>query len=106
MRRNFSENTAWTKAETEKLIQWLEDPNNLQKLKKGSGITKKAIIAEIATVIPTKEVVKVGYKYDNLMKSYRAAARLNDQTGWGLSEQDLDEGRRSLRGMKTFLFYF
>ncbi|KAG0137000.1 hypothetical protein HOY82DRAFT_598020 [Tuber indicum] len=94
MPRDYSDNTIWTKDETEILMQWLEDPENLRKIKKGSGITKTAIVAEIATHIPTKEVVKVGYKYDNLMKAYRAAAKLNNQSGWGLSETDLDGGRR------------
>ncbi|PUU75742.1 hypothetical protein B9Z19DRAFT_1130802 [Tuber borchii] len=97
MPRDYSENTIWTKAETERIIQWLEEPENLRKIKKGSGITKKTIVAEIAAQIPTKEAIKVGYKYDNIMKSYRAAAKLNNQSGWGLSERDLDEGRRSLR---------
>ncbi|RPA88724.1 hypothetical protein L873DRAFT_1849621 [Choiromyces venosus 120613-1] len=97
MRHSYSENSAWTKDEVERLIQWFEDPANQQKTKKGSGITKKMIVTEIAAQIPTKEAVKVGYKYDNLMKSYRAAAKLNNQTGWGLSEQDLDEGHRCLR---------
>ncbi|RPA98414.1 hypothetical protein L873DRAFT_1790381 [Choiromyces venosus 120613-1] len=102
MRHSYSENSAWTKDEVERLIQWFEDPANQQKTKKGSGITKKMIVKEIAAQIPTKEAVKVGYKYDNLMKSYRAAAKLNNQTGWGLPEQDLDEGHRCLRGNVAF----
>ncbi|RPA99654.1 hypothetical protein L873DRAFT_1789573 [Choiromyces venosus 120613-1] len=97
MQHSYSENSVWTKDEVERLIQWFEDPANQQKMKKGSGITKKMIVSEIAAQIPTKEAVKVSYKYDNLMKSYRAAAKLNNQTGWGLSEQDLDEGHRCLR---------
>jgi len=93
MPRDYSENTVWTRAETKSLIQWLEDPENLRKIKKGSGITKKTIVTEIAAQIPTKEVVNVRYKYDNLMKAYRAAAKLNNLSRWGLSERDLDEGR-------------
>jgi len=98
MPRDYSENTVSTRAETQSLIQWLEDPENLQKIKKDSGITKKTIVTEIAAQIATKEAVKVGYKYDNLMKADGAAAKLNNQSGWGLSERDLDEGRRSLQG--------
>ena len=94
-----NEHAIWRRAENEQLIQWLEDPRNLRKTKKGSGVSKKTIITEIATHIPSKQAVKVGYKYDNLMKSYRAAAKLNNQSGWGLTQDDLDEGRKSLRGM-------
>ncbi|RPB00785.1 hypothetical protein L873DRAFT_1842777 [Choiromyces venosus 120613-1] len=77
-------------------------------MKKGSGISKKAIIVEIATQIPSKPAVKVGYKYDNLLKSYRAAAKLNNQSGWGLSEGDLNTGRRYLRDklLSQCLYFF
>jgi hypothetical protein len=98
MARNHSEHSIWTQDENEQLIQWLEDPTNLQKTKKGSGISRKKIIAEIAAEIQTKSDVKVGYKYNNLMRAYRAAAKLNNQSGWGLTKEDLDEGKRCLRG--------
>jgi len=70
MARNQTEHSVWTQTEQVQLIQWLEDPENLRKTKKGSGVSKKAIISEIAAQIPTKPPVKVSYKYDNLMKSY------------------------------------
>lgn len=98
MARNHTQHSVWTQTEQEELIQWLEEPHNLQKTKKGSGISKKTIIAEIAARIPSKPAVKVGYKYDNLMKSYRAAAKLNNQSGWGLNEGYLNIGRMYLRG--------
>ncbi|RPA90457.1 hypothetical protein L873DRAFT_1795472 [Choiromyces venosus 120613-1] len=107
MPRNYSESAIWTKDETEKIIQWLEDLENQRKIKKGSGITKKMIITEIAALIPSKEIAKVGYKYDNLLKSYRAAAKLNSQTGWGLSQQDLDQGKKSLQGsIPIFILFY
>jgi len=99
MARNYTQHLVWTQTEQKQLIQWLEEPHNLQKTKKGSGISKKAIITEIAAQIPSKPVVKVGYKYDNLMKSYRVGAKLNNQSGWELGEGDLNTGRRFLRGM-------
>jgi len=68
-------------------------------LKKESGISKKIIIADITTQIPTKRLIKIGYKYANLMKSYGAAVKVNNESGWGLREKDLDDGGRSLRGM-------
>ncbi|RPB02927.1 hypothetical protein L873DRAFT_1787381 [Choiromyces venosus 120613-1] len=89
----------WTTAETEAMIKWLEEPENLRKTKKGSGITKKQVVKEIAAKIPTKPEVKVGYKYDNLLKSYREAVKMNNQSGWGLSAEDLSEGKRTLRGI-------
>ncbi|RPA99557.1 hypothetical protein L873DRAFT_1789500 [Choiromyces venosus 120613-1] len=79
--RYHSQHSIWTEDENEQLIQWLEDPVNLQKTKKGSRMSKKMIITKIAIQIPTKPVVKVSYKYDNLIKSYKAAAKLNDQSG-------------------------
>lgn len=90
---------AWTAQETERLIQWLEEPENQRKLQKGSGITKRQIISEIAVQIPTKPREKVGYKYNNLLKSYREAVKLNGQSGWGLSSIDLENGKQKLRGM-------
>ena len=95
--RIHTAHSVWTQSEQEQLIQWLEEPENLLKTKKGSGISKKTIIAEI--LISTKPAVKIGYKYDNLMKSYREAVKLNNQSGWGLSKGDLNIGRRYLRGM-------
>ncbi|RPA97783.1 hypothetical protein L873DRAFT_1790709 [Choiromyces venosus 120613-1] len=89
--------SAWTIEETEALIEWLEEPENLRKMKKGSGVTKKQVVKEIAAKISTKPEVKVGYMYDNLIKSYREAAKLNNQSGWGLSMEDLDEGKKTLR---------
>ncbi|KAG0138091.1 hypothetical protein HOY82DRAFT_535028 [Tuber indicum] len=66
-------------------------------MKKRSGVSKKSLIAEIALPIPTKSTITVGYMYDNLLKSYRAAVKLNNQSEWELSEKDIDEGRRSLK---------
>ena len=97
--RIHTTHSIWTQSEQEQLIQWLEEPENLRKTKKESGISKKTIIAEIAVLIPTKPAVKVGYKYDNQMKSYREGVKLNNQLGWGLSKEDLNIGRRYLRGM-------
>ncbi|KAG0642609.1 hypothetical protein HOY80DRAFT_1104414 [Tuber brumale] len=87
----------WTAEETEVLMQWLEEPSNQRKTRKGSGVTKRQVIKEMAAKIPTKPEAKVGYKYDNLLKSYREAVKLNNQRGWGLSGKDLDEGKKSLQ---------
>ncbi|KAG0633043.1 hypothetical protein HOY80DRAFT_1006315 [Tuber brumale] len=96
--RNPTDHMIWTPEESEQLIEWLEESENQQKLKKGSGITKKQIFHEISLQISTKPPVKVGYKYDNLLKSYRKAVRLNSESGWGLTESDFNIGRKALRG--------
>jgi len=62
-------------------------------------VSKKQIIKEIAASFPTKPAIKVGYKYDKLLKSYREAVKRNSQAGWGLSATDLNEGKKGLRGM-------
>ena len=72
----------WTAEETQRLIEWPEEPENLRKIKKRSGISKKQIISETAPKIPTKAPLKVEYKYDNLLKAYREAVKLNSQSGW------------------------
>ncbi|KAG0642620.1 hypothetical protein HOY80DRAFT_1103785 [Tuber brumale] len=87
----------WMAEETEVLMQWLEEPSNQRKTRKRSGITKRQVIKEMAAKILMKPEAKVGYKYDNLLKSYREAVKLNNQTGWGLSGKVLDEGKKSLQ---------
>ncbi|RPB04010.1 hypothetical protein L873DRAFT_44005 [Choiromyces venosus 120613-1] len=66
------------------------------KIRKVFGVFKRQIINEIALRILTKPVAKIGYKYNNLLKSYGEAVKLNGQSGWELTEQDIDEGRREL----------
>ena len=62
MSYNTSEHAIWTREETAQLILWLEKPENQQKIRKGSGITKRQVVSKIAATIPTKPLVKVGYK--------------------------------------------
>lgn len=89
----------WSKSEIEQIVLWLEDPIKLRRTQKGSGETKKHWISLIASTIPSRSEAQVGYKYDNLKKSYREALRLADQSGWGLGEEDLINGNTlSLRG--------
>ncbi|RPA90912.1 hypothetical protein L873DRAFT_370788 [Choiromyces venosus 120613-1] len=97
MLHNTADHVIWTASETEQLIGWLEDPENMRKIRKGSRVTKKQVIGEITLRIPTKPAVKVGYKYNNLLKAYREAIKLNSQSGWGLTQGDLDEGKKALR---------
>jgi len=96
MSENTIEHAIWTRAETEELIVWLEEPENLRKIRKGSGVTRRQVMSEIAAKIPTKTQVKVGYKYTNLLKSYRESVKLNSQSGWGLTKEDMDMGKKVL----------
>lgn len=93
----------WTKQEIEKIVLWLEDPTNLRRTQKGSGETKKRWINAIASTISSRSEPQVGYKFDNLKKSYREALRLADQSGWGLNEEDLRTGS-SLHGMSLTIY--
>ncbi|RPA89669.1 hypothetical protein L873DRAFT_1849199 [Choiromyces venosus 120613-1] len=99
MPRNYSEHSYWNQEETGKLIEWLEELENLAKTKKGSRMPKKIeIVCELATRVPMKSEVKVGHKYDNMIKSYREAAKLNNQSGWDLTEQDFTKEKRLFIG--------
>ncbi|RPA96671.1 hypothetical protein L873DRAFT_1845261 [Choiromyces venosus 120613-1] len=82
----------WSKSEIEQIVLWLEDPIKLRRTQKGSGETKKHWISAIASTIPSRSEAQVGYKYDNLKKSYREALKLADQSGCGLGEEDLVNG--------------
>jgi len=44
----YCQPSIWTENENEQLIQWLEDPENLRKIKNGSGVSKRVLIAEIS----------------------------------------------------------
>ncbi|RPA92277.1 hypothetical protein L873DRAFT_203263 [Choiromyces venosus 120613-1] len=46
----------------------------------------------IASTISSCSEAQVGYKFDNLKKSYCEALKLTDQSGWGLDEEDLRRG--------------
>ncbi|RPA95248.1 hypothetical protein L873DRAFT_1813197 [Choiromyces venosus 120613-1] len=56
---------------------------------KGSGETKKQWIKAMASSIPFRSDSQVGYKLDNLKKSYHQAVSLASQSGWGLGEEYL-----------------
>ena len=62
-------------------------------------------MGEIAATIPTKAQVKVGYKYNNSLKSYQEAVKLNSQSGWGLTREDIEEGKKALQGMSIVKNY-
>ncbi|RPA95646.1 hypothetical protein L873DRAFT_1845858 [Choiromyces venosus 120613-1] len=94
----------WTTSKMEALIEWLEESENLRKTKKGSRVSKKQIIKEVAGKIPTEPEVKVSYKYDNLLKSYHEAVKHNNsQSGSGLSMRDLDEGKKNTLRIEKLL---
>jgi hypothetical protein len=89
----------WTTAELEQMVQWLEEPLNQSRFKKGSGLTKKAALAPLVSQLPNRTPQQVSDKYSNIKRAYTKAAQLNDQSGWGLTEGDLTEGRMTQRSV-------
>ena len=90
----------WSKSEIEQIVLWLEHPIKLHRTQKGSGETKKHWISSIASTIHSCSEAQVGYKYNNLKKSYREALMLADQSGWGLGEEDPINGNTLSLGDK------
>lgn len=88
----------WTLEEVEMIILWLEDDENLRRTQRGSGETKTHWIKDIATTLNGRTVKQVLDKFDNLKKSFREACKINDQSGWGLTQDDLQTGTTSQRG--------
>jgi len=99
-RSDDSSGRYWITLELEQMVQWLEDPNNQAKFRKGSGLTKKAALTLLVNQLPNKTSQQVSDKYGNLKRAYAKAAQLNDQSGWGLMEEDLDEGILTQRSMR------
>ena len=89
----------WTTAELEQMVQWLEEPPNQSRFKKGSGFTKKAALAPLVSQLPNRTPQQVSDKYSNIKRAYTKAAQLNGQSGWGLVEGDLTEGRMTQRSV-------
>jgi hypothetical protein len=100
---NTPSRTLWTPEELEQMVQWLEEPSNQSRFKKESGLTKKAALAPLASQLSSRTAKQIFDKYCNIKKSRSKAARLNDQSGWGLTEEDLAEGTMTQRGMFKFI---
>jgi hypothetical protein len=78
------------------MVQWLEEPSNQSRFKKGSGLTK---LAPLARQFPSKTAKQIFDKYSNIKRAHSKAAQLNDQSTWGLMEEDLAEGTMTQRSM-------
>jgi len=89
----------WTPEELEQMVQWLEEPSNQSRFKKRSGMTKKSALSSLASQLPSKTGKQIFNKYCNIKKAHSKAAQLNDQSGWGLMEEDLAEGTTTQRSM-------
>jgi hypothetical protein len=83
----------------EQIVQWLEEPSNQSRFKKGSGLTKKAALAPLGRQFPTKTAKQIFDKYSNIKRAHSKAAQLNYQSGWGLMEEDLVKGTMTQRSM-------
>jgi hypothetical protein len=56
----------WTPEELEQMVQWLEEPSNQSRFKKGSGLTKKAALAPLARQLSSKTAKQIFDKYCNI----------------------------------------
>ena len=81
------------------MVQWLEEPSNQAMLKRGSGYTKKAALASLVSRLPGRTSQQVVDKYNNTKRSYTKAAQMTDQSGCGLTENDLAEGKTTTRSV-------
>jgi len=49
-----AEDRLWRAEELEILVQWIEEPGNQARFKKGSGLTKKAALAPLVDQLATR----------------------------------------------------
>jgi hypothetical protein len=71
-------------------VQWLEEPSNQSRFKKGSGLMEKAALAPLANKFPNRTPQQMSEKYNNIKRARSEAAQLNDQSGWGLMKEKPD----------------
>jgi hypothetical protein len=88
----------WSMEETEQIVNWLEEPVNLSRTRKGSGEKKISWMRSIAENIPTRSETQVTYKYDNLKRAHRDTVQLANSSGWGLDEKSINSGTTSIKG--------
>jgi hypothetical protein len=79
---------SWDTTELEKLISWME---HNQELLRGSTNTwtrklKDTVFADYEHI----DVKKIKAKYHNFRTSWKAAKKLQDQSGFGLKEDDCE----------------
>jgi hypothetical protein len=66
----------WRAEELEILVQWIEEPDNQARLKKGSGLTKKAALAPLVDRLVARNAQKVVEKFTNIKRSHMKAAQI------------------------------
>jgi len=85
-----TEERFWRAEEPKILVQWIEEPDNQARLKKGSGLTKKAALAPLVDRLAARNSQQV---FDNpelsdrfvrkirIESSHSILSRFRDQTG-------------------------
>jgi hypothetical protein len=62
----------WTPEELEQMVQWLEDPSNQSRFKKGSGLTKEAALTPLASQLSSGTAKQIFDKYCNIKLALEA----------------------------------
>ncbi|KAL7266559.1 hypothetical protein RUND412_010894, partial [Rhizina undulata] len=79
----------WMNREVAKIVEWLEEPANLLKMKGKSGLRKVQWMKEISELFLNRSFKQCYNKYDNVKKLYQKAVKFNNQSCWGLMNEDL-----------------
>ena len=61
------------------MVQWLEEPSDRSGFGRVVGLTKKAVLAPLASQISIKNAKQIFDKYCNIKRTHSKAAQLNDQ---------------------------
>ncbi|KAL7269087.1 hypothetical protein RUND412_008261 [Rhizina undulata] len=85
----------WKNKEVAKLVEWLKEPANLLKTKGKSGLRKVQWMKEISELFPNRSFNQCYNKYNSVKKSYQKAVKLNNQSGWGLTNEDLHDEEKA-----------
>jgi hypothetical protein len=97
-----AEERLWRAEELEVLVQWIKEPGNRARLKNGSGFTKKADLTPLVDRLATRNSQQV---FNSIKRSHMKAAQMNNQSGWGLTKEDLDEGKTTQLELYNLSYY-
>lgn len=94
----------WEDSEIEKLVAWMEDNRELLR---GSTLlwtmkAKEALFNDEDSEIDAK---KIKSKYHNMKNSWKAAKKLQDQSGFGWKEEDCESSVNELLNRKCRFFW-
>jgi len=73
-----TEDRFWKADELEILVQWIEEPGNQARSKKGSGLPKKAALAPLVDRLAARNSQQVFDEFNNIKRSHES--RTNEQS--------------------------